>query len=131
MSINLSVIFSFFLFRKSKCKHDKVTPLSKGNYCPDCGIEIKIKWHIVRCECCNSKRQGGSSYNMIFPTDKYCEKCGEKHFYIEHIDKIEFYELAMAVWTKQEILCKSQHNSKTQVWVDEKVLSTSLVPLYN
>lgn len=130
MNINLAAIFSFFIFQKVKCNHEKVTPLSKCNYCPDCGVEIKIKWHLVRCGCCNTKRQGFSSYNKIFPTDTYCEKCGEKHFYIENIERIEFYELSMAVWTKEQISQKSELNSKTQVWVDEKVLTTNLIPIY-
>lgn len=130
MSINFATIFSFFIFQKSQCKHSKITPLSKGSYCPDCGEEIRIKWHIVRCECCNTKRQGGTSYNKIFPTDKYCEKCGEKHFYIETIERIAFYELSMAVWTKEEVFNKPKINSTTQVWVDEKTMNTSLIPIY-
>ncbi|MEI7474180.1 MAG: hypothetical protein WCK67_05315 [bacterium] len=131
MNINLAVLFSFFLLRKQKCKHEKVTPLSNGNYCPDCGIEIKIKWHIVRCGCCNSKRQGVSGYNRIFPTDKFCAKCGDKSFYVENIEKVQFYELSMAVWSKEEVLNKPYFNSKTQVWVEEHIIGTSLIPFFS
>ncbi|MDD3013077.1 MAG: hypothetical protein PHC34_05180 [Candidatus Gastranaerophilales bacterium] len=110
--------FLSFFTKRQKCRHEKITPQSIWNYCPDCGKEISIKWFILRCNSCASKRGSMLYLNTLVPTDKHCSKCGSPEFYIEKKEKLDFFDMNYAVMTKEEIDNISKSGSVTQIWIE-------------
>ena len=121
-----------YLFKKSKCNHDKINPHSTGRFCPDCGKEIKIFWYIVRCDNCSTKREAYISFNTIAPVNKFCSKCGCEHYYVEKCEKLPFYDYDFAIYDK-EIVEEVDKPEKVQVWVEEDnwagVKKQGLIPI--
>lgn len=110
----------YSLFQKKQiCAHEKITPDSIGNFCPDCGQEIILSWYILRCKCCSAKRQSNLIINSILPTEKFCSKCGSKEFVIEKQDKLNFYDYNYAVLIKEET-AKISLKSKIQIWIENE-----------
>lgn len=128
--MHFMIYLSLLLFNFRKCKHEKITPLSSGSYCPDCGLKIEINWHLIRCAKCQSKRRGLSGLDKVYPLDKYCSKCGEYHYFIDTVDKVEFFDISIAVWSRIECNNSFNSNSKTQVWIEEASNQTNLIPIY-
>lgn len=128
--------FLTFFFRKSKCQHDKITPQTIWNYCPDCGKEISIKWFILRCNSCSSKRSSRLYLNALAPVEKYCSKCGCSEYYIEKKEKLDFFDLNYAVMTKEEIDNLSKSCGITQIWVEHEncwreFIPPKMIPLFS
>ena len=109
-----------FLFNNIKCTHNKIYPLSEGSFCPDCGLEIKISWQILRCECCSTKRKTHFFMNKLVPKEKFCKKCGSSDYYIEIKEKIEFFDYEYAVILKEEIKEQSIIKKTLQIWIEEE-----------
>ena len=114
----LKNIFSDLIFNQQKCSHDKITPSSIAKFCPDCGKEIAIFWHIIRCERCSTKRQAVLSHDSVIPAEKYCSKCGTGDYKIERKEKSEFYDLHFAALKKEEIKQTKHSPPRVQVWVE-------------
>lgn len=120
----------FFNFN-NECKHEKFSAEKDIGYCPDCGQLIENQWYIMRCTCCGVKHRAIVKHGKIVPIDKFCENCGNNHFAIERIDKINFIDINYAVLLKTVITKEVQ--SFTQSWVDIKETSNykqQLLPQY-
>ncbi|OGI01369.1 MAG: hypothetical protein A2Y25_02630 [Candidatus Melainabacteria bacterium GWF2_37_15] len=102
------------------CKHKNITPFSAGNFCPDCGKKIEISWLILRCSCCQSKRQAGVVFNSVVPRSKYCIKCGTSECYTEKKEQIEFYDFEYAVISKKEADNNLCNKEILQIWVEQE-----------
>lgn len=114
-----SMLFNLFS-NNNKCKHTNITPLSAGSYCPDCGKEIQIDWMLLRCSCCNSKREARIIFNSIKPKSKYCIKCGSPECYVEKKETIEYFDVHYAVISKKEAACDINKNEILQIWVEQE-----------
>lgn len=112
--------FLLFFSKRPQCLHEKITPHSIWNFCPDCGKEISINWFILRCRSCSSKRSASLYMNTLIPTDKHCSKCGCNNFYVEKKEKVDFFDLHFAVMTKEEVQNTSNKNGKTQIWIEKE-----------
>ena len=122
-----------FLSKKTKCQHEKITPLSTCKYCPDCGKEISINWFILRCNSCSSKRESMLYFNTLVPAHKHCSKCGCSGFYIEKKEHLDFFDLNFAVMTKEEVKSIA-NNRRTQIWIEQdncwqEFILPKLIPL--
>ena len=107
-----------FIFHKRECTHDKVPVDVDEAYCPDCGALIKNKWFLVRCSCCNIKRQAHTHYDDIIPDTKYCPNCGSTDFYIEELENINFLNVHYAVFKK--VIVPQNSFTTRQVWVEKE-----------
>jgi hypothetical protein len=131
---NLLLNFLSFFSRRTKCQHDKITPHSIWNYCPDCGKEISIRWFILRCNSCSAKRESKLYLNTLLPVDKHCSKCGCSDYYVERKEKVEFFDLNFAVMAKEEINDNYKSGRITQIWVEsencwQEFVLPKLIPL--
>lgn len=113
----INLLDSFILY--NKCAHNKIYPTSQGDFCPDCGQEIKISWQILRCKCCSTKRKVHSFMKKIVPDEKFCKKCGCSEYYIEIKEKIEFFDYEYAVILKEEVP-KLKIKKTLQIWIEEE-----------
>jgi len=107
-------------FHNIKCTHNKVSPLSNGAFCPDCGEEVKISWQILRCNCCSTKRKSHFFMNKLVPEEKFCKKCGSAEYFIEIRENIEFFDYEYAVILKEEIKTKIPIKKTIQIWIEEE-----------
>lgn len=113
------MLFSFFKNHK-KCSHRKLTPLTFGDFCPDCGKKIEISWMILRCKCCNSKRKARVIFNTIRPEDKFCSKCGDSECEIERKQTLEFFDVEFAVISKKETGTPVKNREVLQIWIEKE-----------
>lgn len=105
---------------KPKCLHENVHPDSTGCFCPDCGKEIKIFWHILKCENCSSKRNAILRFNSIIPADNFCAKCGAKAYYVEKQEKLQFYDISYAIISREEIPEELKNINVKQIWIESE-----------
>lgn len=110
------MIFDFFR-KQHTCTHKNVPVDVDECYCPDCGELIKNEWFIVRCACCNIKRQAHLEYDELKPDTKFCQNCGADDFTIEKIDSLNCVNSRYAV-IKQRII-KQEFSSVRQIWVED------------
>ncbi len=115
-----------FFKQKHECHHTKVPVDVEEAYCPDCGELIKNSWFLVRCCCCNIKRNAHCEYNQIKPNSKYCPNCGSTDYYIEELDNINFVDIHYAVF--KQIIIPQKHFTMRQVWIEKE---ENLLPLKN
>jgi len=95
-------------------------PLKTGDFCPDCGQEIKISWQILRCNCCSTKRNSRFFMNKIVPQEKFCTKCGSSEYFIEVKEKIEFFDYEYAKILREEIKEKTGFKETVQIWIENE-----------
>ncbi len=108
-----------FLKNKSNCSHKNALLYSENGYCPDCGEYLVKNYYIVRCSRCDIKREAKVFWGEVVPKDKYCSNCGERDFYIEKIDKVNFIDANYAVCLKEIANEISSNHPEAQIWVDE------------
>lgn len=112
------------LFNMKKCTHDKLGLYSGRFYCPDCGEYVENQWYLVRCSCCGVKRIAITKGTTVLPKDLFCSNCGEKEYYIEKLEHVNFIDINYATVLQTSLnLCSK---SFTQAWV-EKPISMKLL----
>lgn len=112
-------LFDLFL-RKSSCAHTHALVSTNEGYCPDCGAYLKKYFYIVRCSCCEVKREAKVYFGEILPKEKFCTNCGSKEFYVEKLDAISFIDIPYAVHTKEVISQGEFEYASAQVWVERE-----------
>lgn len=131
--VDLIKIILHYLFNSRKCMHDRITPSNIERFCPDCGKEINISWHIVRCSHCNNKRESFIKLGRTLPTERYCSKCGESHFYVEVKYRVDFFDFRYSTLVKEEIGNHGFRDDQLQVWIDnnqpnKNIYNQKLIP---
>lgn len=91
----------FNLLKKAYCKHEKIPPDVDFAYCPDCGKLVYCNWYMIRCACCNIKREAVLKWGKISPVTKFCMNCGEKKFEVIKLEKLTFIDLKFAIYKKE------------------------------
>ena len=112
-------LFDLFL-RKSSCVHTHALVSTNEGYCPDCGAYLKKYFYIVRCSCCEVKREAKVYFGEILPKEKFCTNCGSKEFHVEKLDAISFIDIPYAVHTKEVISQGEFEYASAQVWVERQ-----------
>lgn len=112
-------MFLNFIFRKTECQHKNVPLEAEEAYCPDCGALVRNQWFIVRCGCCNIKRNSHFEFGNIKPNTKYCPNCGSTDFYVEMPEEITPMDLQFAVF-KKIVIFNEQHKATRQVWIEKE-----------
>lgn len=112
-------IFDLFL-RKTTCAHTHALINTNEGYCPDCGKFVKKYFYIVRCSCCEVKREAKVYFGEVLPKDKFCTNCGSKEFYVQKLDTISFIDIDYAVYTKEVFELDRADYASTQVWVENE-----------
>ena len=114
--INLIDLF----LKKSSCAHTHALINTNEGYCPDCGAYLKKYFYIVRCSCCEVKREAKMYFGEVVPKEKFCTNCGSKEFYIEKLEVISFIDIPYAIHTKEQITPVQDKFASAQVWVDRQ-----------
>lgn len=111
---------NIIFFNRKECKHEQISPYTDSGYCPDCGEYVFCNWYLIRCDCCNIKRESILKNNIILPKNKFCKNCGSNNFYIVKLQKINFIDLKYAIFKKEtnDDILKS---NITIYWVDDKI----------
>ena len=112
-------IFDLFL-RKTTCAHTHALINTNEGYCPDCGKFVKKYFYIVRCSCCEVKREAKVYFGEVLPKDKFCTNCGSKEYYVQKLDTISFVDIDYAVHTKEVFELDRADYASTQVWVENE-----------
>ncbi len=113
-----NILIKFFN-SKQKCNHKNALLYSDSGYCPDCGQYLVKNYYIVRCACCDIKREAKLSWGEIVPMEKFCSNCGSSEYYIEKIDKLNLIDANWAIYLK-EIADEMQiMHPEAQIWVEE------------
>ena len=107
------------LFRNKICTHKNALLKREEGYCPDCGAYLKKHFYVVRCKHCDIKRLSVVNYGEIEPANKYCENCGGHEYYIEKLDRINFFDIKYVVFKLEEIFIPEKTKEFTEVWVDD------------
>lgn len=116
-------------FRKTTCRHDKISPNMVAGYCPDCGEYVQNKWVITRCACCGAKQKTLVMKGKVVADAKYCRNCGSDSFVEEELESIDVVNINYAVVLKQTAQAKKQ--SFIQTWVEEGAFTQiKLLPSY-
>lgn len=116
---------------KSECQHDKVSPISDGEYCPDCGRYVVNEWYVTRCKCCGVKLQSVKKGSDVVPAENFCHNCGGSDFYIEKLSKIDFVNINYAVLFKRAME-EASFTRMTQCWEEnESSAIAGLLPFLN
>ena len=103
-----------------KCTHDKVC-LSQGTgYCPDCGEYVETHWYLTRCACCGIKRVAFTKGDCVMPKELYCANCGEKEYYLEELEKVNFININYATAIKITINQVKQNHSQSWINIPEE-----------
>ena len=113
-------MFSKFFKIKTVCQHIRVNAIDEEAYCPDCGKLVQNKWFIVRCNCCNIKRQAHLKYDDILPDEKFCHNCGSEKYYIQELEKLNYTDIRYAV-LKKTVKHKPKDITYNQLWVEESI----------
>jgi len=114
-----NILISFFK-NKNKCTHKNALLHSDNGYCPDCGQYLVKNYYLVRCNCCDIKREAKIQWGEIVPADKYCSNCGSSDFYIEKLDKINFIDAQYAVYLKEIADELQTLHPEAQIWVEDE-----------
>lgn len=91
----------------AECEHphlrDKMTHGEQcGGFCPDCGYKVAMKWAMVRCRNCVSKRTPKKNLDgSIGPMYRYCEHCGSTDFQVIKKAKLHAHEMPYAVMSAE------------------------------
>lgn len=112
-------VLDLFL-RKSACAHTHALIGSNEGYCPDCGAYVKKYFYIVRCSCCEVKREAKIYFGEVFPKEKFCTNCGSREFYVEKLDTITFIDIPYAIHTKEIVSIEQLELARAQIWVDNE-----------
>ncbi len=107
------------IFKCSSCSHANAISNSNEGYCPDCGAYVKKYYYIVRCSCCEVKREAKAQFSEVKPKDKFCMNCGNANFYVEKHDAISFIDIHFALQKKEEVDSEVYTLASSQVWADE------------
>lgn len=107
-----------FLFKSRECTHKNALLKRDEGYCPDCGAYLKKNFYVVRCKHCDIKRISVNNYGEIEPASKYCENCGGSEYYVEKLERINFFDIKYVVFKLEEILTPQNDKDYTQIWVD-------------
>lgn len=86
---------------QSPCTHPKVTAVSHGSHCPDCGQNIAIAWRQLLCTGCNSKRLLKHGHTNAQALETHCRHCGESSTTWVTKAHIQPYEILYSVVQKQ------------------------------
>ncbi|MBR1976898.1 hypothetical protein IKA15_01310 [bacterium] len=103
---------------KNKCSHKNALLNSEEGYCPDCGKYLKKYYYIIRCKHCDIKRRGEVLYQGIYPVDSFCENCGGDDFYVEKLEKINFFDIKYAIISKEVVEDEKQAQEVFQIWTE-------------
>lgn len=114
-------MFLNFIFRKTECQHKNVPLEVDEAYCPDCGALVHNQWFLVRCGCCNIKRNAHFEFGEVRPNTKFCPNCGSTDFYVEMPDEITPMDLQFAVF-KKIVIFNEKHKATRQVWIEKEEL---------
>ena len=114
----------FKLIPTGECQHDKVSPCSDGEYCPDCGRYVVNEWYITRCKCCGVKLQSAKKGSEIIPAENFCHNCGGSDYYVEKLSKIDFVNIPYAVLIKKAME-ENHFSHATQCWQEEENITIS------
>ncbi len=107
---------------KRKCSHKNALLTSNQGYCPDCGEFLVKNYYLVRCSCCDNKREAKLSWGEILPKEKYCSNCGSKEFYIEKTQNLNFIDANYAIYLKEKDDEYKDLHPNYQVWVEKEAL---------
>lgn len=111
------MLLNFFKISK-ECKHLHVPVDVEEAYCPDCGQLVKNKWYLVRCSCCNIKRNARFEYDKIKTDTKFCPNCGSTEFYVEELDNIDCSNMHYVLFKK--VIVEQGFHSVRQLWIEEE-----------
>ena len=95
-----NILIKFFN-SKHKCSHKNALLNSDCGYCPDCGQYLVKNYYIVRCSCCDIKREAKLSWGEIVPMEKFCSNCGSSEYYIEKLDSLNLIDANYAIYIKE------------------------------
>lgn len=109
-----------FIFKKNKCNHKNALLNSNEGYCPDCGKYLKKTYYLVRCSCCDIKREAKIYWGEILPANKYCPNCGNREYYIEKLETINLVDANFAVYLKEEAIQEKCISPEIQIWVEDE-----------
>lgn len=104
---------------KNKCTHKNALLNSDKGYCPDCGQYLVKNYYLIRCSCCDIKREAKLYWDEIVPVCKFCSNCGSEEYYIEQLDKVNFIDAAYAIYLKEIANETQKLHPEAQIWVDE------------
>lgn len=113
----LDFFINFFGLR-NKCSHRNALLNSEEGYCPDCGKYLKKYYYIIRCKHCDIKRKGEVLYQGIYPVDSFCENCGGDDFYVEKLEKINFFDIKYAIISKEVVEDENPLQEVFQIWTE-------------
>ena len=113
----LDFFINFFGLR-NKCSHRNALLNSEEGYCPDCGKYLKKYYYIIRCKHCDIKRKGEVLYQGIYPVDSFCENCGGDDFYVEKLEKINFFDIKYAIISKEVVEEENPLQEVFQIWTE-------------
>ena len=108
---------NFFMGHNFLCNHPQLNLHLKFQYCPDCGELVELSWYIIRCKCCEVKRDAILKFGEILPKDNFCTNCGSKDFYIQKIEDLKFYDIYHAILFEKTVNAKVKRKY-TQIWTD-------------
>ena len=108
-----------FIKSKNKCTHKNALLYSDSGYCPDCGQFLVKNYYIVRCSCCDIKREAKLSWGEIVPVKRFCSNCGSSEYYIEKLDSLNLIDAQYAVYLKEIADEMHFHHPEAQIWVED------------
>lgn len=122
------IMYLFSIINNSgKCRHTNALRSANEGYCPDCGVYLKKYYYVLRCSCCNHKREAARAVfgnkNEIVPVSKYCPVCGGAEFYVEKYEQLNLVDISYAIEVKEEFSFENPDfsgESTTTVWVEKE-----------
>lgn len=115
-------------FRKTTCRHERISPNMLAGYCPDCGEYVKNQWYITRCKCCGVKQRTSIVRGKVSADTKFCRNCGSSSFEVEALGELSIVDINFAVVLKQVV-----HNEKRgfiQTWMEQNNYAQKMIPCY-
>lgn len=109
-----------FLKNQNKCSHKNALINSSFGYCPDCGKFLIKNYYLVRCSCCDIKREAKITWGEIEPQQRFCSNCGASEYYIEKIEALNFIDVKFAVCLKEIANEMQELHPEVQIWVDNE-----------
>ena len=110
-------ILKFFL-KDRICLHKNALLNSNEGYCPDCGAYLKKTFYVVRCKHCDIKRVGVVNFGDIEPLTRYCENCGGHEYYVEKLERINFFDIKYVIFKLEEIFVPKKNQDFTEIWTE-------------
>ena len=108
-----------FIKSRHKCSHKNALLYTDSGYCPDCGQYLVKNYYIVRCSCCDIKREAKLSWGEIVPAEKFCSNCGSSEYYIEKLDSLNLVDAQYAIYLKEIASELYNLHPEAQIWVEE------------